>query len=125
MNSLPFSLVKPTVQDVRRYAGYTLVRGEVIPSAPTTVQVTCVITPVIRTSNLTFLPESASTKKVVRIFSVEELRQQEEKGKVWSADQFTWQGEDYIVIKVAPWNVNNFSGYESYAYKKDVENVHG
>lgn len=121
MQTLPFSLVKPKIQTIRRYAPYTIVSGEVIPATPVEVQVTCVITPVIRTSNLSFLPESVNTKKVIRIFSVEEIRQQEEKGKLWSADQLTVDGEDYTVIKVAPWKVNNFVGYEAYAYKTDVE----
>jgi len=121
MQKFPFSLVAPTTQIIRRYAPYTIVSGEIVQAAPVEVEVTCVITPVIKTSNLSFLPESVNTKKVIRIFSVDEIRQQEEKGKVWSADQLTFDGEDYTVIKVGAWKVNNFVGYEAYAYKTDVE----
>ena len=119
---LPFKLGKPTSITIERFDKATVVKGYVVKdTTPTEIIIEALITPVIKTTNLTFLPDSFRQKKVLRIFSNTELYMEDEQDTDREGDEFTWEDQKWRVIKCAPWHVNGYEAFEAYAYKIDTE----
>jgi hypothetical protein len=119
---LPFQLGKPTTITIQRFDKATVVKGYVVKdTTPLELTIEALVTPVIRTTNLAFLPDSFREKKVLRMFSNTELYMEEEQGTDREGDEFTWENQRWRVIKCAPWHVNGYEAFEAYAYKIDTE----
>jgi hypothetical protein len=118
----PSSLLKFKDLVLRRRTGNgSYVNMLWVPATTVPVTIKALYHSRISNTELVKLPETLRNKKLVRIFSGDEIRQKEEHLNQ-DADEFTYLGEDYQVFKVEPWDdVSGFSGYQAYAVKKDVE----
>ena len=102
----------------------TIVDGYVVKdTTPTDVVVEAFITPVIKTTNLTFMSDSVRQRKVLRMFSNTELYMEDEKNNAREGDEFVWENQRWRVIKCSPWHVNGYEAYEAYAYKIDTRSL--
>ena len=118
---LPFKLGKPTTIVIQRFDKATIVDGYVVKdTTPTEVVIEALVTPVMKTTNLTFMSDSVRQKKVIRMFSNTELYMEDEKDNSREGDEFVWENQRWRVIKCAPWHVNRYSAFEAYAYKIDT-----
>ena len=121
MSSFPFELVEATPFVIKRFTAGSYVKGKWTKATPTDVNAEGVIYELVKRNGLTFLPESASTTRVIRIFTNTQLYSLQEQPVRHDADEITWLGEKYRVLKVARWNVNKFNGYDAYAMLIDSE----
>ena len=116
LSSQPSSLLKKrTFNILRRSKPTTPIRGFYEPPAPTTVPILALVYPTLNKDVVDILPEALRKRKVIRIFSDIELKEQS-KTDSFEADQLNYDNELYVVFRVGAWiNVSGFSGYEAYA----------
>lgn len=118
-----FDLLKPKPLTLRRKTNSgSYVKGIWVPAASSDVTISALYYEVMKKHELMFLPEALRTKKCLRIFTNDLIKQKEQIPVAQDADEFTYDGQDYRVIKVEEWNnVSGFSGYQAYALKIDTE----
>jgi len=119
-----FDLLKPKPLTLKRRAtSGSYVKGTWVPSVVITNPViSALYYEVMKKHELMFLPEALRTKKCLRLFTNDLIKQKEQIPVAQDADEFTYNGQDYRVIKVEEWDdVSGFFGYQAYALKIDTE----
>lgn len=87
---------------VRRIAG-SYVDGEWVEGTTTELPIECNIQP-IKPYELMMFPESERSKVWMRLYTGETLRTQREGTGGYDADEFTWKGDRFKIMKVNDWN---------------------
>ena len=115
-----FSPVGEKQFTIRRYPLPTFTKGKPVQAAPVDIVIQANIQPA--TSDDTFiLPEAFRTSSAIMIFSKTELREAKEGS--YAADEVTFKGDDYVVMRV--WDYTNeqlplLSHYEAIAVRRPV-----
>lgn len=122
----PSSLLKKRSFNIlRRTRPTTLPDGFYTPPAPTVIPIEALVYPILNQDIIQILPEGIRKRKVVRILSNVELKEQINKSQ-FEADEFEYNGESYRVFRLAGWvNVSGFTGYDGYAVRAEAKELSG
>lgn len=124
LKRLPFKLIKSTDYTIKRYGTAGVVtKGKYIRPTPTEIVIKAVVTPRVKSDITNLLPEALRKRKMIRILTNSELREQR-KGAAYEADELTYDGEEYRVFKLGNWlNVNGFTAREAFAVQIDSKEL--
>lgn len=92
---------KISITIIRRVAG-SYVNGDWVDGTTSNVSISANVQPV-KPHELLMFPESERSKSWLRIFSDSLVRTQKEGAGGHDADEFTWKGERFKVMKVNDW----------------------
>lgn len=119
---IPFQLIKPKDFIIKRRANAgTYVRGKWVPATTTDITISALINERLKFSTIQMVPEALKTKRWIRIFTNDLIKQKED-SPAQDADDILFGGQLYRVWRVESWgNVSGFSGYQALAVKVDTE----
>lgn len=107
--------------DVTRREAPTIVRGRPVPGTTATVQVECNVQPVLKSSDTIMLPEADRSKACLKVYTKgSEMKALKEAGPGWAADQFTWQGDLYEVMKVINYSMGVLNHYKAICMRVEL-----
>ena len=100
-----FSLTKKVPITLYRRGKPTLVRGKWVEAVPVEVVVEANVQP-LKPAELMLLPEASRTKKWLKLYCADEIREAKQGDNGWDADQFEWQGDMYEVMKAENYSMS-------------------
>lgn len=74
----------------------------------------------LKPSEIMMMPESERTKEWYKLYSAEELKTLQEGNSGWSADEFTWNGYRYRVMKVYSFGMGTLNHFKAWAARIPV-----
>lgn len=124
LKRLPFRLIKSKeITITRRNSVGTVVDGVYVKGGSSSVVIRAVVYPEIRRDIIQLLPEALRKRKVIRIFTNEDLNEHNSQQSA-EADEITYDGHSYRVFKLGAWiDVNGFTGRDAYAVQIDAKEL--
>lgn len=93
--------------------------GEWVEGDPITVIREVNIQP-LKPSEILQMPEADRTREWYKVYCAEDLRTMQEGVGGWDADEFTWQGYNYKIMKVSNWSMGILNHFKAYAARTPV-----
>jgi hypothetical protein len=109
-----FLLTKKVSIDIIRQTQGSYVNGDWVEGTETTVPTEVNIQP-LKDSEILLLPESERTKEWYKLYSAEELRTAKEGTGGYGADSFTWNGDNYRVMKARRYQMGTLDHWKCLA----------
>lgn len=120
--NIRFQLLKPKTVAILRYGAGSIVKGKWVKGTTSTINAECIMYPVIKKSDKTFLPEQIQDKKVYRLHTNTKLKDFQDGAVKQQADELDISGERYRVVKIGEWeDVGGHTSYEVYVARVDSE----
>ena len=121
---IPFQLIKPNIIPVNRYPSEgEFVDGVYVRPVASTFNISALVSPCISKDVIQFLPEALRKRKVIRIFTNDELNEHNSQ-QAAEADELNYASHNYRVFKLGDWiNVSGFTGREAYAVQIDAKDL--
>jgi hypothetical protein len=88
--------------EITRTESGSYIDGEWVEGSTSTFTVQVNIQP-LKPHEILMLPESERTRSWWKVYSADVLRTLKEGENGWAADEFTWKGDRYKVMKVDDW----------------------
>ena len=117
MSNALFRLVGTDDIVLKRRGLPTVVKGKPVPSVATDVPIKANIQPA-GYAELMQLPEGDRSSQHITIMSVSEIREFREGS--WEADEFTWDGHLYTVVKVKKYTMRVRNHYQAICARKQL-----
>jgi len=116
-----FLLTGKTTLTIKRtsagsYVNGRWVDGTTVAPAPT---ITANVQPA-NTRDLLLLPESERTKEWVKVYTTDLIRNLREGVNGWAADEFTWNGDTYRVMRVKRYQMGVLDHYKALAARVEL-----
>ena len=119
--TVPLKLTGSVQLDLTRSAPGSYVNGKWVEGTTSVVTIKANVQPVIKSTDLSMLPEGDRAKAALEIYSPDEIRMLKEGTNGYIADRFTWNGEEYEVMKAVRWQMGHLD--HVHAIAKRVETV--
>jgi hypothetical protein len=120
---MPFRLIQAKTVTINRAAQGGFVEGVYTKGVVTSVDIKAVVYPIIKQDILTLLPEALRTRKVIRLFTNQELNEHNSQ-QAAEADELVYAGKSYRVFKLGDWiDVSGFTGRDAYAVQIDAKEL--
>lgn len=116
----PFLSTGQVQLTLHRRTSQTYVNGRAVKSASADVIITANVQPVMKMTDLQFLPEGDRSKKTLKVYSKDLIRQKKEGTGGWDADTFTWEGELYEVRKVVNYGMGVLNHYHAICVRLEL-----
>lgn len=119
--TIPLKLTGSVQLTLTRSTAGSYVSGKYVAGTTSTVVIKANVQPVIKSTDLSMLPEGDRAKAALEIYSPNEIRMLKEGAASQQADKFQWNGEWYEVMKAVRWQMGRLDHYVALA--KRVETV--
>lgn len=114
-----FLLTKKIPLTIYRQEAGSYVMGEWVKGSVVSVTREVNIQP-LKPSEVMMMPESDRTKQWYKLYCAEDLRTMQEGVGGWDADEFTWQGHNYKIMKVQNYAMGILNHFKAFAARTPV-----
>lgn len=119
MRKPPLRLVGSVILDITRREPDSYYMGELVPGQTVIIPLKCNVQRSTYSQTL-MLPESERSKDCLTVFCGEALREQREGTGGWAADEFTWEGARYKVMKVISYSMRVLDHHQVLAVRIEL-----
>lgn len=105
---------------VTRKVGGEYVNGIWVKPNPTTLTITANIQPVIKSTEVSLLPEGDRSKEVVKLYTTTQLFQRREGSSPIEGDLISWNGKTFEVVKVVNFQMGILDHYRAVCVRKEI-----
>lgn len=119
--TIPLKLTGSVQLNLTRTSPGGYVNGKYVEGTTSVVTIKANVQPIVKSTDLSMLPEGDRAKAALEIYSPDEIRMLKEGANGYIADRFVWNDEEFEVMKAVRWQMQHLDHFHAIA--KRVETV--